>query len=313
KALGRVSLSPVGREVGRLFNPEARGGYTEAEQRFGKATFRGREAAEHELDAFTQKMVDELTRNFPEWNTPEGWSAFRRFAELGDEGVGFELGFEPSVNKMKAYMKNFLSVAKSNGVDIEELDDVIDFWHRGLVAEAFDDPSTARKGYLRGAREGTEVFREFFKDEELLGMVDSGASRREVLDRAREKYGSEITPDSPLFGDKVLNDLYQQRLEEWNILRAKRRAQREYDAPAREFRRKWKHLAKKAQGDVDPASIHPRFDEIVDEYRYVTGRMDATEQDVLDVLKGAPRQKLPPKPKRRDLVEEAAERAEQCR
>src|SRR5690606_13135415 len=60
-------------------------------------------------------------------------------------------------------------------------------------------------------------------------------------------------------------------------------------------------------------SIHPRFDEIVDEYRYVTGRMDATEQDVLDVLKGAPRQKLPPKPKRKDLVEEAAERAEQLR
>lgn len=133
----------------------------------------------------------------------------------------------------------------------------------------------AREQFLDATDKMDETYRAF--DEAFGGDI-----RRPLV--------SEIDPRDL---DTALDEVINRRMATWNdpSLQAER-----------QFRQRYMGLVRPARSGADPANIHPRFDEIVDEFRGTTGRVDATEDDVMEVLR-----RVDPRPTRSapDVVKEA--------
>lgn len=134
----------------------------------------------------------------------------------------------------------------------------------------------AAKAILQTGREWDELYGEF---NDLLGdQIRKGMSSPDI---------------DPRELDAAIGEVMDKRMAQWNDPVA---------AGERAFRAQYKDLVLKARKDVDADTIHPRFDEVADEYRNATGLYDATTDDVLDALRrGDPR----PTRTARDVIDEA--------
>lgn len=134
----------------------------------------------------------------------------------------------------------------------------------------------ANKAILQTTREWDDLYGEF---NNLLGeQIRKGMSAPDI---------------DPRELDAAIGEVMDKRLAQWNDPVA---------AGERAFRGQYKDLVLKARKDVDAETIHPRFDEVADEYRNATGLYDATTDDVLEALKrGDPR----PTRTSQDVIREA--------
>ena len=301
KSFNKIRLSPVGREAARLFNPEVRGGVTEAEQRFGESTYRGRDVMERQTKQTILKMADDLYRENPQFLSEDGFRTLRSALEqLDPDDVPFQL--DQVTGDVHGFLGK-LHQSLNDYYDIGQLGDpYTKFVPRGKHGPLFDEHDISRKGYLTDIpgtpdQSPTVLLQDFFKDPELHQWIDSGMSDAKLASHMRAKYGDPFDPASPAFMADVRREVLTEQMAEWDMTRADR-----------QFRKKHLSLLNRAQGDIDAVSLHPRFDEIVDEYRYFANRPDATEDDVLNVLRGAA-----PKPTLQSIEPLAARRAEELR
>lgn len=147
-------------------------------------------------------------------------------------------------------------------------------WARGVTREMERASPQAIRATIKHSREWQGLFDEFSEHfgDDLFRQAD------DIDPRALED---------------AINDTLARKMSEWQM-----------GAEDRAFRQKYFHLAQRAAGDVDADTIHPRFDEIVDEYRMSTGREDVTPDEVLDILR-----RSDPKPTRESVLPEARQRA----
>lgn len=150
---------------------------------------------------------------------------------------------------------------------------------RGLRA-AFDRRVMGRVGkFEQQFAEKVSDYRDTGEPMARRATIADARSVNRLAQEFSEQYGDQIlnpaTDDlDPMLIDEMIERTLGPAREGWQA-----------NAAEREFRQRYLNLIPKALAGADPRTIHPRFDEIADEFRNATGRTNLTNDDVVDILK----------------------------